>query len=86
MSVKNVVVELEVEYLQKAAKERGVSRAKLVRLLMRKVIAEELVSDMLVTATWPMPSRRQRNIGVFGNAKIPEESFHVGHPKNDRLL
>jgi hypothetical protein len=47
MTVKNIVVELEVEYLQKAAKARGVSRAKLVRLLMKKVIAEQLVSDIL---------------------------------------
>ena len=63
MTVKNVVVELEVEYLQKAAKERGVSRAKLVRLLMKKVIAEELVSDMLGDgnlADAESPSKRYR--------------------------
>lgn len=47
MTVKNIVIELEIEYLQKEARERGVSRAKLVRLLMRKVIADQLVPDIL---------------------------------------
>lgn len=47
MTVKSIVIELEVEYLQKAARERGVSRAKLVRLLMKKVIADELVPNIL---------------------------------------
>ena len=47
MTVKNIVIELEIEYLQKAARERGISRAKLVRLLMRKVIADQLVPDIL---------------------------------------
>ena len=34
MAIKNVVIPLEVEYLQAAAKERGVSRTKLVRAVM----------------------------------------------------
>jgi hypothetical protein len=43
MAIKNVVIPLEVEYLQAAAKERGISRTKLVRLLMQKVVRDELV-------------------------------------------
>ena len=47
MTVKSIVIEMEVEYLQQAAKERGVSRAKLVRLLMQKVVKDELVPNIL---------------------------------------
>ena len=47
MAIKNVVIPLEVEYLQAAAKERGVSRTKLVRAVMQKVIREELVPQLL---------------------------------------
>ena len=47
MAIKNVVIPLEVEYLQAAAKERGISRTKLVRLLMQKVVRDELVPQLL---------------------------------------
>ena len=47
MAIKNVVIPLEVEYLQAAAKERGVSRTNLVRAVMQKVIREELVPQLL---------------------------------------
>ena len=47
IAVKNVVIPLEVEYLQAAAKERGISRSKLVRVLMEKVVREKLVSVIL---------------------------------------
>ena len=47
MAIKNVVVSLEVEYLEAAAKERGVSRTKLVRAVMQKVIRDQLVADLL---------------------------------------
>jgi hypothetical protein len=47
MAIKNVVIPLEVEYLQAAAKERGISRTKLVRAVMQKVIREELVPQLL---------------------------------------
>ena len=36
MIVKNMGIEVEVEYLQKAARERGVARAKFVRLLIEE--------------------------------------------------
>jgi hypothetical protein len=47
VAIKNIVIPLEVEYLQKAAKERGISRTKLVRVVMEKVIREELVPCLL---------------------------------------
>jgi hypothetical protein len=47
LTIKNVVIPLEVEYLQKAAKERGVSRTKLVRVMMQKIVRDELVPKIL---------------------------------------
>jgi hypothetical protein len=47
MTIKNVVVPLEVEYLQKAAEERGVSRTKLVRIMMQKIVRDELVPKIV---------------------------------------
>ena len=47
MAIKNIVIPLEVEYLQKAAKERGISRSKLVRYVMEKVVNDELVPEIL---------------------------------------
>ena len=47
MAIKNVVIPLEVEYLQAVARERGISRTKLVRVVMQKVIREELVPQLL---------------------------------------
>jgi hypothetical protein len=47
MTVKSVVIPLEIEYLQQAAKERGISRTKLVRFVMEKVVRDELVPKIL---------------------------------------
>ena len=47
MTVKSVVIPLEIEYLQQAAKERGISRTKLVRFVMEKVVRNELVPKIL---------------------------------------
>jgi hypothetical protein len=47
MTVKNVVIPLEIEYLQQAAKERGISRTRLVRFVMEKVVRDELVPKIL---------------------------------------
>jgi hypothetical protein len=47
MTVKNVVIPLEIEYLQQAAKERGISRTRLVRVVMEKVVRDELVPKIL---------------------------------------
>jgi AAA+ superfamily predicted ATPase len=47
MTIKNVVVPLETEYLQEAARKRGISRTKLVRVVMEKVVKDELVLEIL---------------------------------------
>jgi hypothetical protein len=44
---KNVVIPLETEYLQEAAKVRGISRTRLVRVVMEKVVNDKLVLDIL---------------------------------------
>ena len=47
MTIKTIVVPLEVEYLEQVAKDRGVSRTKLVRVVMQKVVRDKLVSKIL---------------------------------------
>jgi len=47
MTIKSVVIRLPVDYLEQAAKERGISRTKLVRIVMEKVIRDELVSEIV---------------------------------------
>ena len=47
MAIKNIVIPLEVEYLHKVAKERAISRTKLVRYVMEKVVNDELVPEIL---------------------------------------
>jgi hypothetical protein len=47
VTIKNVVVALEIEYLQEAAKKRGISRTKLVRIVMERVVKDELVLEIL---------------------------------------
>lgn len=47
MAVKHIVIPLETEYLQKSAKERGISRTMLAKILMDKVINDRLVSQLL---------------------------------------
>ena len=62
MTIKNVVIPLEIEYLQEAAKERGISRTKLVQVVMEKVVRDELVPKILgneVSVEEPRP-RYQR--------------------------
>lgn len=64
MVVKNIVIPLKVEYLQKAAKDRGISRSKLVRYVMEKVVNEELVHKILgegdLSNIEPAPRRYRR--------------------------
>jgi hypothetical protein len=64
MTVKNIVIPLEVEYLQRAAKERGISRSKLVRIVMQKVVRDELVPNILgedsLANIEPTPQRYRR--------------------------
>ena len=47
MPIKNVVIPLETDYLQEAAKKRGISRTRLVRVVMEKVVRDHLVVDIL---------------------------------------
>jgi len=51
MTIKNVVIPLEIEYLQKAAKECGISRSKLVRVLMEKLLGTNSSPKFLVMMT-----------------------------------
>ena len=63
MTIKSVVIPLEVDYLERAAKERGISRTKLVRVVMEKVIRDELVSELVsedeLAADTPQPRYRR---------------------------
>ena len=63
MTIKNVVVPVEVDYLEQAAKERGISRTKLVRILMMKVVSDELVAEIVseddLAADTPQPRYRR---------------------------
>lgn len=64
MTIKNITIPLEVEYLQKAANERGISRSKLVRFVMEKVVSDELVPAILgnddLSNVEPTPRRYRR--------------------------
>ena len=64
MTIKNVVIPLEVDYLEQAAKERGITRTKLVRIVMKKVVSDELVSEIVsdddLANDTPQPRRRFR--------------------------
>jgi hypothetical protein len=74
MTIKNVVIPLEIEYLQKAAKERGISRSKLVRVLMEKVVRDELVPKILSDddiAHAEAPQQRYRRFRDRGQSTKP---------------
>lgn len=63
VTIKNIVIPLEIEYLQEAAKERGVSRTRLVRAVMEKVVKDELVADILgdnAVIVEPAPTKYRR--------------------------
>jgi len=47
MTIKIVAVPLETQYLQDEAKRLGVTRTKLVRVVMQKIIRDELVPKIL---------------------------------------
>ena len=62
MTIKNVVIPLETEYLQQTAREYGISRTKLVQVVMEKVVRDELVSKILnneVLIEQPQPRYRR---------------------------
>jgi hypothetical protein len=57
--VKNVVIPLKVEYLEEAAKVRGISRTRLVQIVMEKVVREKLVKAVLGDSDLPYPDPRK---------------------------
>ena len=63
VTIKSVVIPLQVDYLEQAAKERGISRTKLVRIVMEKVVRDELVSEIVsdddLAADTPQPRYRR---------------------------
>ena len=63
VTIKSVVIPLEIDYLEQAAKERGISRTKLVRIVMEKVVRDELVSEIVsdddLAADTPQPRYRR---------------------------
>jgi hypothetical protein len=68
MTIKNVVIPLETEYLQETAKQYGISRTKLVQVVMEKVVKDELVSKILDNeALIEQPQQRYRRFRE-GNA------------------
>jgi hypothetical protein len=70
MTIRNVVVPLEIEYLQEAAKKRGISRTRLVQVVMEKVVKDELVLAILNDDDQPRNELRQPRYRRFreGNA------------------
>lgn len=63
MTIKSVVIPLEVEYLEDAAKRRGVSRTTIVQLVMERFVKDRLVSTILgedCLQTEKLPSQRYR--------------------------
>jgi hypothetical protein len=63
MTIKSIVIPLQVDYLEQAAKDRGISRTKLVRIVMEKVVRDELVSEIVsdddLAADMPQPRYRR---------------------------
>ena len=62
MTIKNVVIPLETDYLQETAKEYRISRTKLVQVVMERVVRDELVSKILdneVLIEQPQPKYRR---------------------------
>jgi hypothetical protein len=70
MTVKNVVVSLEIEYLQEAAKKRGISRTKLVQVVMEKVVSDKLVRAILEDDDQQRHERRQPRYRRFRDTDV----------------
>jgi hypothetical protein len=64
VTIKNVVIALETAYLQGEAKRLGVSRTKLVRVVMEKIVRDELIPGILDGETQalnePLPPKYRR--------------------------
>ena len=89
MAIKNIVIPLEVEYLQKAAKERGISRSKLVRFVMEKVVNDDLVpailgNDDLVSLQLALAPMMIFAIGIKDPFDVTVQRFHDADPRQHR--
>lgn len=60
--IKGIVVEVDDTYLQQVAKQRGISRTRLTRLLLEKIVREQLAADIVTEAdiAADIPSPRYR--------------------------
>jgi hypothetical protein len=65
VTVKNIVIPLETEYLQQAAKQRGISRTRLVKLVMEKVVEQQLVAGILEDDDQPFDEPRRSRYRRF---------------------
>lgn len=45
--IKNVVIPIETEYLEEAARVRRISRTRLVQIVMEKIVTDQLVTSVL---------------------------------------
>ena len=88
MTIKNVVIPLEIEYLQKAAKECGISRSKLVRVLMEKVVRDELVPKILsdddLAHAEAAQQRYRRAFGIEGSPQNRQDIEDHSKPPMQR--
>ena len=75
MTIKSVVIPLPVDYLEQAAKERGISRTKLVRIVMEKVIRDELVSEIVSDDDLAADTPQLGVIGAFTPERIAGRSW-----------
>lgn len=69
MPVKNVVLQLDTEYLKAEAKARGVSRTRLTQALMEIVIEQKLVPSIIGDRSVAVP--RQQHYRRFKPAGPP---------------
>jgi hypothetical protein len=53
--IKNIVIPLETEYLEEAAKARGISRTMLARIVMERVIERRIVGEIIGTEAISIP-------------------------------
>jgi hypothetical protein len=65
MTIKMVTVPLETQYLQDEAKRLGVTRTKLVRVVMEKIIRDELVPTILNDGDPELNEPRKTNYRRF---------------------
>lgn len=69
MVVKTVTLTVESDYLQAVAKQRGISRNRLVRILIEKIVRDRLIEE-LVTAADVTADVRQPHYRRFSRKEI----------------